>query len=996
MEERTITSGTEVPLRILDLVDSFRQLVNDNQQGTLNETTVRETFLNPFLEELGWDPRNRRHAPPGQRDVLLEDKLNIDGQTKAPDYAMVIRGERRFFVEAKRPSVNIDRSALAAFQIRRYSWSAGLPLGLLTDFEEIAVYDCRQMPELHDSPTVARIKYFRYDELAERWGELHSLFSKDAVRRGSLDAFAAEHQPTADATPIDEAFLGEIRAWRIRLARDIAENNQSLDVIQLNAEVQKLLDRLIFLRIAEARGLEPRNGLLGATRGEGSHYKRLFQIFRRADDRYNSGLFHFITNSPAGGVPDPGNTTLTVSNNALEFIIERMYYPHPYEFSALPADILGRIYEQFLGEQIYMDRDRNVHVDLKPEVRKAGGVYYTPSQVVDYIVEQTLGPLLEGKRPQEVAALRILDPACGSGSFLVAAYQYLIDWHRDYYADKVNLAKKHLEVTPDGSLRLNTAARREILTNNVYGVDIDAQAVEVTKLSLLLKVIEGQAQMELNVGRILPDLGNSIVCGNSLIEHDFDTPHTIDADLWIKYNPFNWGAQWPEILQRGGFDAVIGNPPYLNIDNVWGKGDPRSAYIKAKYHEVYTDKTDLLFYFLQRSAQLCRGEVGMIVSRSFLESHKARKLRGWLGKNVRFREILDFRHALVFPKAGINTAIVRFSKSKTVKQTVFRRLLDRSLPRAYTSETLSLPTISRDVTVDHSQFGSNAWLFGSKSVQKVIEKMDKAGEPVGRILHVGQGMQSGSNSAFTLDVDKGTFEQLNDAGLAYKRVPNSTVLRYQFKGKTPYVAFPNARKDFDQLPALLRDHLSSKREILEKRAAFKRGNCQWWQFTWPLHKSHLHRARIFSPYMASSNRFALDSDCEYLGLTDTTVLYDNDQPEDLRYILGVLNSRLLTFRFRFLGKLVGGGMIEYFENTVSKLPIPRRSPGDSAHDRIVALVEQRATAMTELESSLIKSDRDLAQSVIDSIDQRIEDIVVALFGLTAEDVSLIHEELTLS
>ncbi|MFI8696799.1 Eco57I restriction-modification methylase domain-containing protein [Dietzia maris] len=983
----------DIPLRVLDLIDRFAALRKTGDEKGLNETTIRETFLNPLLEELGWDPRNRRGVATTDRDVLLEDKLYVDGQSTAPDYAMVTGGKRRFFVEAKRPSVNIEQSKASAFQIRRYCWSAGLPLGLLTDFEEIAVYDCRQMPNITDSPSVSRTLYFRFDELPERWTELHSLFSKEAVSSGALDRFAADTKAPAGSRPIDDAFLDEIRRWRTSLASDIARNNVDLDIIELNEVVQQLIDRLIFLRIAEARGLEPVRGLLRAIEGSGDHYNRLLGLFRRADDRYNSGLFHMSERDELRGDPDLRSSVLVVSNEPLETIIERMYYPHPYEFAALPADILGRIYEQFLGEQIFMDDDRNVVVDLKIEVRKAGGVYYTPEPIVNYIVEQSIGPLLEGKRPQEVAKLRIVDPACGSGSFLIAAYQYLIDWHRDYYSGRVNLAKEHLEATPDGSLRLKTATRRKILTNNIYGVDIDAQAVEVTKLSLLLKVIEGQSQMELDVGRILPDLDSYIACGNSLIEPDFSPPVGANIQDQQGYNPFSWSAKWPRIMENGGFDAVIGNPPYLNIDNVWGKGDSRSAYVKRKYSEVYSDKTDLLFYFLIRSAQISRGEVSLIVSRSFLEGDKARRLRGWLGENVRFREILDFRHALVFPKVGINTVILHYTSSRAVKETRVRRLIGRTLPVGYEAETLRQQALTKNVQVNYKDFTSAPWSFGNESIQTLIKKIDKAGVRIGDILHIGQGMQTGANKAFTLDIDEETYQELNDAGLAYKRVPNSVIREYVFEGKTPIVAFPNRAQQFDDLPDVVKEHLRQHRKTLENRAAFKRGNCEWWQYTWPLHISHLQKPRIFSPYMAGTNRFALDEACDYLGLTDTTVLYDVGQPEDLRYLMAVLNSRILTFRFRFIGKLVGGGQYEYFENTVSELPVPRVGRGEPRHDEIVGLVSQRIEAMSELKTAHIKADRDLIEGVLRAVDQELEAKIADLYGLDASDLEAIGQEL---
>jgi type I restriction-modification system DNA methylase subunit len=268
---------------------------------------------------------------------------------------------------------------------------------------------------------------------------------------------------------------------------------------------------------------------------------------------------------------------LTIDDKPLKDIIKSLYYPDsPYEFSVLPADILGQAYEQFLGKVIRLSPGHRAIVEDKPEVKKAGGVYYTPTYIVEYIVKNTVGKLLENKNPKQVAKLKILDPACGSGSFLINAYQYLLDWHRDWYIK--DGTKKWATVRSPvlyqgygGDWRLTTTERKRILLNNIHGVDIDSQAVEVTKLSLLLKVLEGENEETLNRQfklfheRALPDLGSNIKCGNSLIGPDFyknKQMSFLDDEERYRINVFDWQAEFPEIMKSGGFDVVIGNPPY--------------------------------------------------------------------------------------------------------------------------------------------------------------------------------------------------------------------------------------------------------------------------------------------------------------------------------------------------------------------------------------------------------------------------------------------------
>ena len=198
---------------------------------------------------------------------------------------------------------------------------------------------------------------------------------------------------------MDEAFLREIESWRDLLARSIALRNPALTQRELNTAVTLTINRIIFLRICEDRGIEPYGQFRGLLNGPGV-YARLIEIFYRADDRYNSGLFHFRPEKERAEPPDRLTLDLAIDDKALKEIFRGLYYPDsPYEFSVLPADILGRVYEQFLGKVIRLTTGHQAKVEDKPEVKKAGGVFYTPKTIVDYIVERTVGRLLEGRTP---------------------------------------------------------------------------------------------------------------------------------------------------------------------------------------------------------------------------------------------------------------------------------------------------------------------------------------------------------------------------------------------------------------------------------------------------------------------------------------------------------------------------------------------------------------------------------------------------------------------
>ncbi len=493
-----------IPAVITELIARFERNLSDYKAQGYNEARLRIEFLNPFFDALGWDVANKAGHSEDYKDVIHEDAIKVGGNTKAPDYCFRVGRDRKFFLEAKKPSINIKDEPSPAYQLRRYAWSARLPLSILTDFEEFAVYDCRTRPKETDKSTTARIFYCTFREYGEKWDEIAATYSKAAVLKGSFDRYAASDRKRGTAT-VDAEFLAEIEEWRALLAKHLALRNKRLSAQDLNFAVQRTIDRLIFLRICEDRGVEHYGSLQALLNGE-HVYARLKFLCEQADDRYNSGLFHFKAEKDRAETPDTLTPALKIDDKPLKEIIGRLYAPKsPYEFSVFPIEILGQVYEQFLGKVIRLTAGHQAKVEEKPEVKKAGGVYYTPAYIVDDIVRHTVGALCNDKSPKQLAKLRILDPACGSGSFLIGAYSYLLDYHRDWYVkDGPEKYKKELfkAISPSpsgrgegegGAWRLTTQEKKRILLNNIYGVDIDSQAVEVTKLSLLLKVLEGES-----------------------------------------------------------------------------------------------------------------------------------------------------------------------------------------------------------------------------------------------------------------------------------------------------------------------------------------------------------------------------------------------------------------------------------------------------------------------------------------------------------------------
>ena len=795
------------PREIIDLVARFEQQLDAYKSGGYNESQLRLEFLDPFFKALGWDVANTEGYAEQYKDVISEDAIRIGGATKAPDYSFRIGGSRKFFLEAKKPSVDIKEDASPAHQLRSYAWSAKLPLSILSSFEGFAIYDGRLKPRKDDKASTGRIFYCTFREYAGKWDWVASIFSRDAVLKGSFDKFAESTKGKRGTSEVDAEFLAEIEGWRKRLAENLALRNSKLNQRELNFAVQRIIDRIIFLRICEDRGIEDYGRLRALVNGD-RVYPRLTRLFEDADTRYNSGLFHFKQEAGRHEAPDELTLDLDIDDKLLRDILHGLYYPEsPYQFSVLSADILGQVYEQFLGKVIRLTEGHRAVVDDKPEVKKAGGVYYTPTFIVDFIVGQTVGKLVEGKAPKQVDKIRILDPACGSGSFLIGAYQFLLDWHLKFYLadDPKKWAKGNQPalVQTGKGWKLTIETRKRILLNNIYGVDIDSQAVEVTKLSLLLKVLEGETGQTLQTilrifqERALPDLGDNIKCGNSLIGPDFyrqaELPLLTDDEKY-RINVFDWHAEFPAVFRRelrtgelheaavgeldytmpgvplhgsfsykkakskkaapavasveseweGGFDAVIGNPPYVRQESLSSFKD----YFERHY-DAFDGVADLYTYFMEKGVKLLRdgGLFSIIVSSSFLRASYGEPLRRTLKKNAAVLRIVDFGGLAVFANAKDTYVCVpllaKGAKQPRVEVAKVSSLKNLKLPEFVAANRFTIP---------HQRLSPDAWSLKSDAEAAVFAKVMNAGKPLGDFVErrIFYGLKTGLNEAFEI------------------------------------------------------------------------------------------------------------------------------------------------------------------------------------------------------------------------------------------------------
>jgi len=1053
------------PDKLLHLIEVFDRNAEGYRRGSINETETRVQFIDPLFELLGWDVHNARGYSEAFKDVVHEDAVRIEGTPSAPDYSFRVGGQRVFFLEAKKPSINIEQDASPALQLRRYGWTCKLPLGVVTDFEEFAVYDTRIKPVKTDKSSVARVQFIPYRQYPDKWDEIAAIFSKEAVLQGSFHKYAESATAKKGTADVDDAFLADIEQWRDILARNIALRNPAILQRELNFAVQKIIDRIVFLRMCEDRGIEPYGQLLALGNGTQA-YPRLVELFLKADQRYNSGLFHFSV-APASRrqnqaadtaalqeSPDDLTPRLVLDDKPFKDIFRSLYYPDcPYQFSVLPIQILGDVYEQFLGKVIRLTEGHQAKIEYKPEVKKAGGVQYTPAFVTANIVKNTVGKLISriiekaaaindaAKQFSTVLAavdkLKICDPACGSGSFLIAAYQCLLDWYLQWYVQHEALALKAKQspiyivgskgeaarvqgsgfritatlglsptdapahrCTDAPNFRLTTAEKKRILLNSIYGVDIDSQAVEVTKLSLLLKVLEGENQESMNTQlklfheRALPDLSSNIKCGNSLIGPEFyehQQMDLLDEDERRRINVFDWKAAFPQVfgVENPGFDVVLMNPPYVRI-----QGFPRNQieYI-TKHYLSATRNCDLYVSFVEKAFYLLNpvGVAGIILPNKFFKTDYGLGLRKFISDRKAVDQIVDFGAHQVF-------------SSTTYTCLLFLNACGADAFLYGTSEadehSLSNTCFS---TLQSDRLTAASWLFTTDLSGQLLCKLTAKGK---RLLELPADMSRGSSSGndAVFMIEAGT-----DLENAILRTPvfATDFNRYRFNSSgAKQIIFPYHKENgrfslydeeelSDKFPKAYR-YLQSHKDELKKRKQYR----QWYSYSAPRNLELHDRADIIIPLLANRGLCALipnhlnGSLCPMASGGFTITVRQDECGLSPNYLLGLLNSRLVFWILSLKSNVFRGGWITCTKQYVGELPIRTIDFTDATdkqwHDQMVKYVDTMLALHKQLAAARTPDDRTQLENQIAATDRLIDKLVYELYDLTDEEIKIVE------
>jgi hypothetical protein len=719
------------------MLESIKKLVGNfdknlevfkSGKNKYNEHSTRIEFIDPFFEALGWDISNRRGLQPAIREVIPEDYIK---SVARPDYTFAVNGIKKFFVEAKKPSVDILIDPEPAFQARSYGWSAGHFISILTNFEYLLIYDTTVPPKSSDYPYTALVKKYHYTEYIEKWDEISEFISRETLYSGKFDTSFNHLMANRDYKSIDDYFLKQINDWRIRLANELIKQNPEYSLEYINDITQNFINQMVFLRICEDRNLPIYHKLQETIIDPTKVKNELLDVLKAADKKYNSGLF------------EDNQLILELSDEIILDIIKSLYYPQsPFVFSVIEANILGEIYELFLAEKLSLSLEGTVILTKKKENINRD-IVSTPIEIVKIMVKKALGPLCKGKNPNEILEIKVADIASGSGIFLIEVFDYLIEFVKEWYLE--NKPNYLLEVG-NSEYSLPFEDKRQILLSCIFGIDIDPNAVEVAKFSLLLKLLEKEtAPTLINRESLLPYLDENIKQGNALIDYNHIQKLKLNSHESYEIAPFNW--EFKDDVKT--FNVIIGNPPYVTTENMVNLL-PEIEYeiYKKKYSSSYK-QFDKYFIFIERALEKLEsnGVLCYIVPNKFSKIKSGEKLRKLLTKDSLIKEFIDFNSAQLFKKKGVTTySSILVAQKKENSQFVFEEVsnLNEWWANQYNLEQ------KRRVTLDSRILSESSWVIVSDIKQaQLINKLYENAIPLGKgVADIFNGIQTSAESPY--------------------------------------------------------------------------------------------------------------------------------------------------------------------------------------------------------------------------------------------------------
>lgn len=951
-------------MTIKELIEKYNfdrtHYISDNY----NETQLRSDFLDPLFELLGWDIKNEKQRPTNEREVILEEPLKGSAleSSKKPDYTFRLFSERKFFLEAKKPNIPIQKDEETAKQIRRYGFTGKLKISILSNFEYLAIYDCSVTVTEEDTCDKARIKLYHYTGYEENFEELKKYIGRDSVYTGLFDETWKDIADKINRFSVDDLFLDHINEWRLLLGIEVQKHAPGISIELLNDVVQGYLNSIIFLRVCEDRGLEINETLLKYYKN--GNFIGLIEKFKEADKKYNSGLFELYLSEKI----------IEDSHSIFWKIINDLYYPEsPYSFSVFPSDLLGNIYEIFLSEKLAFEGD-GIILAKKPETLDKD-IITTPTYIIHSLLNQTIIPYVEGKNKQEILNLKIADIACGSGAFLLEAFQLLNDLLIDYYLEKDS---SRLVQTGISTYKLPFELKKTLLANCIFGVDKDYNAVQAAKFGLLLKLLENENNA--SVGHkfpLLPDLSKNIQFGNALIAPGNISGFSEKEKTVI--NPFDF--------KDTRYDVIIGNPPYMKSEDM-KRITPleHPALYKTLFRTAFK-QYDKYFLFIEKGMSLLNdaGYLGYIVPNKFYKVGAGKNLRHLLSSSGNLKRIISFGANQLFKSKTTYTCLLVLKKSqdKTCEFYEVKNLDEWKLGGGIkeNNEFEIYPLQALD---------DEGWVFVPPYLKNAYNKINAHSIPLIDLLgkdNIFNGIQTSKNPLYIIIPIKEDhqFIYFEYNGLPWKVEKELTRPYYQTpKGResdrvnTYRVLEPNSRVIFPyektaagleiipeaelqkKYPETYNYFNHFKDEFLKRdvKPPIKRDD--WYKYgrsqqldrwDWPV--------KIVIGVNSQGNKYPIDYSRTFISSGGTAGYCGITVPQGINYsiyyIQALLNSKYLEWYSTLIGEVFRGGYIARGTKVLNRLPIRKIDfdlPEDKQlHDKITLLQEKLIHKQSEIEKN---------------------------------------------
>ena len=963
----------EAKEKITNLVEDFKRnlptILADKQK---NEAQIEDRYIKPFFSYLNWNTSNIG-LDYGKEEFVVQPHLKIADSTVRPDYLLKLPSEsgrmkRHLFIEAKHPSYNLKNNVKYIRQVYQYAHSTlnatdlpqnRCPLAILTDFEEFRLFDCSDSTPLF-KPNIDNLAVFNkhivkpfdltYKDYVEKFDLIWDLLERNNVANGSLAKWElTDKQLKENRIAPDLKFLDDLKMWRLELARSMYAKNNELDDFTISQATLMFINRIIFIKMLADRGIEVDyltdilNEINNSKKKDIKLYELCKNIFVKINNAYNGSIFEYKKEFDE----------IEIENRVLIKIFEVLKPDTSvYTLAAMPVEIIGYVYEYFIAEQIVKRRNK-IELVPKYEDKKASGVYYTPRYIVEYIVENTLEKKLEKiKDINDIINIKIIDPACGSGSFLIVAYQRLIDWCNNYLSinyKKLIDAKFSLNEINEKWCKLCLFEENErneliihitpllkniLLKGCIYGVDIDFQAVQVTKFSLYIKLLEDTAYIEkykqelFSESQLLPNLDNNIKCGNSLIESDFyfeNRPSLFNEKEKRKINTFDWTGEngFPEIMKNGGFDVVIGNPPYVKYENL---NINTIDYFKEKYKSA-VNFFDIYQLFIEKSIKILKksGLLGIIIPNLFLKGMNYIQSRKLLLENSYLKSISNYGDG-VFNNVKMPTCVIISQIENNNK---------------YDIEYFEVKESNRKYLINSKIINEDKEF---KIVYNNLIKIKNTNTlSLNSLVKITRGLEIGKD-----------LRVLND---------NNTK------------------------PILFGDDIS--RYCIKKNSFIEIST----------YKEYKKSEEVFTGEKiiireTGSNITATYDESNFITNRSLYCIKLIENIYNLKFILSIINSKFIQFFYKQNFKAETEIFPKIRIGQVKELPIPKidfsNKEEKQKHDKLVKLVEQMLENQKYLHSAKNENDIQIYRNICTNLDQQIDSLVYQLYGLTEEEIRIVE------